>query len=147
MFGFLSFLTPALGPLGAIFKSKWVWIGLLIASLAGFGYWQTTRYIEQSIQNEQLRNAVEESEAARVKLLQDIERMNDINQGLEDDKKAAQARINVLSGKLADALGAIVSANTPEETAAVSVKIEAMTNQSYECIEAASGKVGAKCEQ
>ena len=143
----IAFLSPIMGFAGPLLKNKWLWIGLLIASLAAFGYWQTTRYIEQKYEIEQLAQTVKEQEAAQKKLLQDIERMNDINQSLEDDKRAAQHRINVLTGKLAEAVGRINSASTPEETAAVSIEIETMTNQSYECIEAVTGKVGVTCAQ
>lgn len=143
----IAFLSPLLGFAGPLFKSKWFWIILLIGSLAGFGYWQTTRVINQKHEIENLEQTVEEVQAARTKLLKDIERMNDINQGLENDKRAAQERINILAIRLADAVGKINAASTPEETAAVSVEIVTMTDKSYECIEAVTGKVGASCEQ
>ena len=129
-----------------LLSNKWVWIGALVASLATFGYWQHDRATQLKYENELIQRNLDVVQASKQKLLDDITRMNTLNKELEDSKVAAEQRVEDLRVEMTDFINSLPEITTPEEKKEAQKKTTTLLMQSYSCLEAAPGKVGASCE-
>jgi septal ring factor EnvC (AmiA/AmiB activator) len=134
---------PALKLLG----NKWVWIGITVATLATFGYWQHDRATQLKYEKEQLMYNIEIAQQAKQKLLDDITRMNNINKSLEESKKDAEERLEAARIEFSDFINTLPTISTPEEKKEAQRQTTTLLRQSYGCLEAATGKKGALCDR
>lgn len=133
-------------PVMSLLSNKWVWIGLLITSLATFGYWQHDRATQLKYEKEQLIYNIEVAQQAKQKLLDDIIRMNNINKSLEESKVEAEQRLETARIEFSDFINTLPSISTPEEKQEAQKQTTTLLRQSYGCLEAATGKVGSSCD-
>lgn len=135
-------------------KSKWVWMGLAVIVAGGWMYKQHRDIVEMELDNQaltaknnQITIQVMEADAARAKLIEDINRMNEINQTLETQKQVAEHRLSENRKRLTTVLKKLPTLKTPEEVKAVGEEVQSMIVESYGCLEAATGKEGVSCVQ
>ena len=133
-------------PVLSLLSNKWVWIGLLIASLSTFGYWQHDRATKLKYEKEQLIYNIDIAQKSKQKLLDDIVRMNNLNKSLEESKIEAEQRLETARVEFSDFINSLPSISTPEEKQEAQKQTTTLLRQSYGCLEAATGKVGASCK-
>lgn len=138
--------TLLAGPAMKLLGNKWVWIGLIVASLATFGYWQHDRATQLKYEKEILINNIEKVQQSKQKLLDDIIRMNNINKSLEVSKEAAEERLESARMEFSDFINTLPEITTPEEKKEAQKQTTTLLLQSYGCLEAATGRVGATCD-
>ncbi len=134
-------------PVMSLLGNKWVWIGLIVSSLAVFGYWQHDRAIKLMYEKQELIRSIEVVQESKQKLLDDIIRMNEINKRLEMGKVEAEKRLEDARVEFSAFINSLPDISTPEEKRKAQKQTTTLLRQSYGCLEHATGKVGASCEK
>ena len=138
----------------SLFKSRWVWLGLLFVGLIAMSYGAYRNAVNLELENQraqqqilQMQTTIRNINYANHRLMVDVQTMTNLNTRLSEQRQAAELALHAYQNAVGDLMEAVSAAETPEERSVVVQRVQSVLVESYACLESATGVENPRCKR